>query len=80
MNCTWIFGFTAHWPALLRSSAAWEPELSITSSSVAAVTTAIFPADASEELVIFKKGSAFVPQQLLHTYQSGLTLIGGKFL
>lgn len=49
-------------------------------SSVAAVTTAIFPMDTSKEPVIFKKGSAFVPHQLHHTHQSGLTLIGGRFL
>lgn len=50
------------------------------SSSVASVTTAIFPVDTSKEPVIFIKGSACVPYWHYHIHQSGLSFIGGNFL
>lgn len=47
------------------------------SSSVAALTTVVFPVDIFKEPVAFKKGSAFIPHWLHHIHRSGLTLTGG---
>jgi hypothetical protein len=54
--------------ALLCGSADLLWELSMMSSLVAAVTTAVFPMDTSKEPVIFQKSRTFVPHWLHHVH------------